>query len=79
MSSSLSLLSRTNHHYLSFCNYIEKPAGYYQHYPFVVLRATAKMANQPSWYSGLTELTIVPGEYYYIVRMISFFFVRGIV
>ncbi|KAK1771837.1 hypothetical protein QBC33DRAFT_554999 [Phialemonium atrogriseum] len=34
------------------------------------------MANQqPSWYSGLTELTIVPGEYYYIVRMISFFFI----
>lgn len=30
------------------------------------------------WYSGLSELTLVASEYYFIVRIISGFFVRSL-
>lgn len=34
------------------------------------------MGYQASWFSGLSELRIVASEYYFIVRIISGFFVR---
>lgn len=34
------------------------------------------VTNPTSWYHSFTQLNIVPPEYHYILRMISWFFVR---
>lgn len=36
----------------------------------------ANIADETSWYSKIVELNILPFNLHYIIRMISWFFVR---